>query len=115
PAAIVLKDPAGRDLAGGIFLSPSPTLGGYNVPLANWMKDVGKENKVPVAFINATGDKNGTKFALDLLTMVSPNFKVGMAPPKELPFTGEKTIETKLIGSQMLSEGLDTEKFIVKD
>jgi alpha-beta hydrolase superfamily lysophospholipase len=115
PAAINLKDPAGRDLVGGIFLSPSPTLGGMQVPVHSWLKNLGKENKVPLAFITAEGDKEGTKYALNLLLGVSPDYVVGKAPPKELPFTGEKAIETKLTGSQMLSEGLPTEKWIVQD
>jgi len=117
PVAFDFKDPAGQDIAAGIFLSPSPTLGGQPVPLTTWMKDLGTvkdSNKIPLAFLYGGEDKTGSKYALDLLTAVSPNYKKGMAPPKELPFTGEEAIETKLTGSQLLNAELPTEKWIVE-
>jgi alpha-beta hydrolase superfamily lysophospholipase len=116
PGAFQFKEPAGRDLAAGIFLTPSPTLGGQNVPLQSWLKDLGKEHKVPLAFISGKDDKDGSKYALTLLTSISPNYKVDAPPPKELPFTGEKTIaDTKLKGSELLTAELGTQDWIVKD
>lgn len=115
PGGLQFKGAAGQDIAAGIFLSPSPTLGGQSVPLMSWLREVGKEEKIPLAFISADNDKAGSQFASRLLLAVSPNFVTGKAPPKELPFTGEKNIATKLTGSKMLDADLPTESWIVKD
>jgi pimeloyl-ACP methyl ester carboxylesterase len=109
------KNPTGKDLAAGIFLDISPTLDGKEMPIHTWLKDVGKENKVPLVFLYGTQDAAAKKVSVDLLSSISPNYKVGGMEewPKELPFTGEKGIpNTKLKGSQLLTADLPTEGLI---
>lgn len=114
PNGYTLKDSAGKDLAAGIFLTPSPTLGGFQVPLKNWMFEIGRNQKVPLAFIHGNEDKAMSRQTLDMLMSISPKYKVGEKPPADLPFTGERGIETKQNGSQLLDQAFKTDAWITK-
>lgn len=56
-------DSEGKDLAGAIWISISPTLNKRAVPLKKWYEEVAKDNKVPVAFVYAEKDANSANLS----------------------------------------------------
>jgi hypothetical protein len=109
--------PEGRDLTAGIFLSISPTLAGQAMPIRPWLKEVGKEKKVPLAFVYGTDDDRGNRLALELVRDVVPSYSREKPPAKkDQKFTTEHGIKgSKLKGSQLLTKQLDTETWILRD
>jgi pimeloyl-ACP methyl ester carboxylesterase len=112
-----LADPEGKDLACGVLLSVSPTLAGARAPVGTWLRDVGKNSRVPLALVYGKLDTSAANYAKELLKIVKAGAtgkggKGGKGGP--LANTGEKAIpRTKLSGSALLSRGLDTEEWIV--
>src|SRR5207237_69176 len=52
-------DPESKDLACGVWLTPSPTLEGRNVPILRWLMEAAVRHKVPVGFVvGKTDEKN---------------------------------------------------------
>jgi hypothetical protein len=111
--------PEGRDQVCGIFLTISPSLAGQRVPVKDWLKEVGKDHKVPLAFLYGKDDTSADRLALSYLKEIKPGYVRDKEPKKDakkdLPFTGEHDIkDTKLAGSQLLTKTLDTESWIIK-
>lgn len=105
-----LAEPESNDLAAGIWLSPSPTLAGFNVPVGRWIGDAGKTKKVPMAFVFGKNDARGDQFARTLERYIKPS----AAKSKEFPLTGVKPIaDTKLAAEKLLQSDLETEKWII--
>jgi len=109
-------DPEGRDQVCGIWLDISPTVAGVNMPVSKWLGDVGKMHKVPMGFIFGKEVQDSFTRTGRYLGAIIPNFERGK-PSKDPAYelTGEKALPTKLTGSQLLNQNLDTEKFIVNE
>jgi pimeloyl-ACP methyl ester carboxylesterase len=116
PILVKLDDETGgNDLMAGVFLSISPTLGGHQVPIHRWLTEVGKKNKLPLAFVYGKDETGADARALNYLKTIDPGFERGKGPKeKDLALTGEKAVPgTKLSGSKLLQNTLETEDFIV--
>ncbi len=111
-----LDDAEGKDLAAGIWLSISPTLGGPNgrnvsSVLRTDLEEEAREGKVPTIFIYGQKDTKAGDMTLNYLNAI----RRGKRGEKiELRNTGEKAIpKTELSGSKLLSDRLGTIPFIV--
>ncbi len=120
PVPIRLDDEsAGGDLTAAVWLSISPTLAGQpmQAQINTWCREIGKINKLPMAFIHGEEKADPTNLqAVSYLKAIYPDFKRGTPiKDKDLKYTGEKTIPTKLAGSKLLQANLDTSKFIIEE
>lgn len=105
-----LGDPESNDLAAGVWLSISPSLGTRTAPLSRWVVEAGKGRKVPMAFIYGKGDAKGDNTATNLLKAIKPTG----GKSKEFPNTGTKAIaDTKLSGEKLLDSDLETQKWVI--
>jgi len=111
----ILEKEEGRDLAAAIFLSISPTLGGQTVPIVNWIKDLGREQKLPMAFIYGKEEEGSPTVASQLLKSIDPTYAPDRKnPPKDFELLKELAVETKLGNSQLLAAEFPTENWILK-
>jgi hypothetical protein len=109
-----LAEPECKDFAGAVWLSISPSLASQNMAVASWVTEVGRDNKVPMAFIYGKDESAGEGHAKRYLKSIRAP-KPGPGKTEKLELTNEKEIaKTKLTGSQLLQASLDTEKWIVK-
>ncbi len=113
--AFDMREPAGKDFAAGIFLSISPTIGGLSVPLISWIEEIGKEQKVPLAFVYGKEDKGDPAIAQALLKKIDPNYRSNGKPNKGFELFREHGVATKLSGSQLLAPEFRTQDWIIKD
>ncbi len=108
----------GDDLRAGVWLSLSPTLGGYPMPVGTWCRDVGRNHKLPMALLHGEDNKADPANQRDAeyLKVISPSYKRG-TPIKEtdLQFSGEKTIAARVSGSKLLQANPDTARFIIEE
>ena len=108
-----LQEPEGKDQAGAIWLSISPTLGGRSIGsyVHNWVGEVGGMNRVPMAFLYGGKDAAGKRFAGECLEAVIRGYRRanGSASLPQLEVT-EKMAEKKPSGDWKLP---DTIKFAV--
>jgi alpha-beta hydrolase superfamily lysophospholipase len=101
--APMLDEPESRDLAGAIWLTMSPRLENKTLPIRTWLRDVGKTNKVPMAFYYGENDLTGANFAKSAIG----NLK---GRGKGLELTGTKAVKgTRLTGSKLLEKTLGTD------
>src|SRR5262249_33755156 len=96
-----------------VWLSISPTLGTQNVggQLTRWLKLVGHTNEVPMAFVYGKGDpvsSNASEAYLKAVRGVKP-------PPAVEALTGPKPVDTKLVGSALLTRSLRVDDWIIND
>jgi len=108
---------AGADLVAGIWLSFSPTLGGKAVPpIRTWLQEVGRTNKLPMAFINGNEKHDpANNLSIGYLRAIYPQYERGKPiKDKNLQFTAELTIKANLTASKLLQEGSETDTNIVK-
>ncbi len=110
------EESAGSDLVAGIWLSFSPTLGGQRVTPTRWFQEVGRTNKLPMAFINGNaGHDKANDQSLAYLKTIYPQYVRGKAiTDKNYQYTAELTVKASLSGSKLLQEGLETDARIVK-
>jgi alpha-beta hydrolase superfamily lysophospholipase len=115
PGALVvtptLGEPEGNDLAAGIWLTISPTLGNRPVrtPLGSWVTEVARDHKVPMAFVHGKDDAKAEVLAGGLVKHVKPAAKT-----KEFQYTLNYAVpKTKLTGYLLLGQALDTRGWIV--
>jgi hypothetical protein len=110
--------PESRDLSCAVWLSISPTLASRQVPVKSWLTDVGRDQKVPMAFIYGTKDEKAKNFAVAAESAIKPKTGTKKFDPKDTgdprAYTGTKKFDTSLSGSQLLQRSLDTEKWITK-
>ena len=109
-----LGEPESNDLAAGVWLSISPTLGSPNrsvrTALNSWISEAGRDHKVPMAFVHGANDTKGSVLASGLVKVIKPNPK-----GKELPFTLSYSVpKTDLTGQLLLGPTLDTRSWIVE-
>jgi alpha-beta hydrolase superfamily lysophospholipase len=112
-AAPNLAEPEIADVAGAIWLSISPTLDGRMLPsnkLRQWVVNVGRTHKVPMAFVYSKGDARGQNLALSLEKAIKGNSK----GKEEFSLTGCEGLKAgALSGSALLRKALGTEDWIV--
>jgi hypothetical protein len=94
------SNPEGKDVACGLWLNLSPTLGSQGTPISSWL-GVTKSKKIPMAFLYGAEDDSAAGRAKGWVSLLKPD--------KKQIFTTEKGIpKTKLAGSQLLGEKLET-------
>jgi hypothetical protein len=100
-----LGDPEINDVAAAVWLSISPTLAGKKLPgrgLVDWFKIVGRDRKVPMAFVHGKSDIAGGKLAEVYLKAIKGTLK-GPKSGGDFPLTGKEAIDgTRLTGSALL-------------
>jgi hypothetical protein len=102
------KTAEGRDHHAAVWLSISPTIGGRTMPVGSWMQLVGREKKVPMAFVYGDGDSKGELNAGHYLRILYGSDKAS------LPLTNKLAVKgTKLTGSGLLKKELATEEWII--
>ncbi len=103
--------PEGKDEYAGIWLSMTPVLGGrlpVGQALRNALTYAGKDKKVPMGFLYGQKDESGEKHAKEFTRMIQGS------DATKVPFTQAADIkETKLAGSALLRDSLDTESKII--
>lgn len=115
-----LDQPEARDFTCAVWLSISPSLAGIRVPVRNWLVEVGRDQKVPMAFVYGTKEKDkvSMNFAQNVVSQIKPKAGSKKFDPKDTAdpraYTGEKKLDTSLSGAQLLQRSLDTEKWITK-
>lgn len=114
------QKPQSKDLVGGIWLSPALKLKGisYGRHLKHYIQEVGKESEqVPMVFLYGEKNETDSKYALAMTRFLKPYYKREgkYKGQDQLTGTGDKAIEgTKLSGTKLLSEGLETHKYIAE-
>ncbi len=107
------EDPEGKDQYAAIWLSITPALSGkigVAGALRSWITLAGKEHKVPMGFLFGDKDETGQRHAEEFIRILK-----GPDPREsKLAFTASQAIkDTKLTGSKLLHDSLDTEKMIL--
>jgi len=95
----IKRDPnsEGRSLVAGVWLSMSPSLKGQvTLPVAEWIKSVGHENRVPMYFIYGAKDSTAENFAQRYAGLAKAGTKPGVTGSKAVP-------DTKLAGADLLT------------
>ncbi|MFM7152094.1 MAG: alpha/beta hydrolase family protein, partial [Gemmataceae bacterium] len=103
PQPPILGDPESRDLASGVWLTISPRLGGVPVsgPLQKFIVEVGKENKIPQAFLFGKLDGQGDTFSRSLFKSIGSS----QGSKKDARLTGIMAIpDSKLTGHKLLGK-----------
>ncbi|MBY0230498.1 MAG: hypothetical protein K2W96_14530 [Gemmataceae bacterium] len=106
--------PESKDLAAGVFLSLSPSIGGRKVSselMGKWTYAVGKRQAIPLAFHHGKGkDQTGDLVRKKYLLDIKPSGARGKDGKKEkdddLKLTGMKTYDTQLVGEGLLDKDL---------
>jgi hypothetical protein len=112
----MLDEPEGRDQACGIWLTISPSLAGQNQPVKALLVEVGRDRKVPMAFLFGKTDATGKQIATNYVKAIKTPTSGKKLDPLVKDFTGEHEIAgTNLTGSKLLQNSLETEKWILKD
>jgi hypothetical protein len=102
------QNPEGKDVTACIWLSLSPTLGGVQEPVSKWVTTIGKEKKVPMAFVVGGEDTAAVSFAQKLFDKVKPD------KDAKVQLTGKQVIKgTKLAGHALLNDKLDGRSWIL--
>jgi hypothetical protein len=111
--------PESRDLSCAVWLSISPSLAGQRVQVRNWLVEVGRDLKVPMAFVYGTKDARSMNFAVGAVGAIKPKTGTKKFDPKDTSdpraYTGEKKLDNKLEAEKLLQKSLDTEKWIIKN
>jgi hypothetical protein len=104
-----LDEPESKDLACAIWLSISPTVAGLRMPIKKAVEDTVRLGKVRTALIYGKGDVIAAQLAKDYMDAV-------VGPKNDFRgWIARHDFPTKLSGSQLLSESLDTEKWIIDE
>jgi hypothetical protein len=107
----VSDTPEGKDEYAAIWLTITPVLGG-RLPVGGAVRSAltfaGKDKKVPMGFLYGQKDENGQKHAEEFTRLIKGS------DATKVPFTQAADIkETKLTGSALLRDSLDTEQKII--
>jgi hypothetical protein len=102
------QNPEGKDVTGCIWLSLSPTLGGRPLDITNWVTFIGKDKKVPMAFVYGEKDTTSANLAVRLYDKIKPD------KDAKIKLTGKQPIKTELKGHQLLGEKLDGRSWILE-
>lgn len=101
------SNPESKDLVACLWLSLDSSLGNRRTPTDIWVQYVGRDKKVPMAFLYGADDKKGEDYAKRCVNSY-------IKPDKtKQRFTVESGIKgTKLLGQGLLTANLETEKKI---
>jgi pimeloyl-ACP methyl ester carboxylesterase len=101
--------PEGKDLYCALWLTMTPVLGGRQSvggALRTALGFVGKDKKVPMGFLYGDKDEGGQKYAEEVVKHINPE--------KKLVLTAADAVkDTKLTGSALLRDSLDTEQKVM--
>jgi hypothetical protein len=64
--------PEGHQVAAGVWLNMTPTLGRRKVPATEWLRQTGRKGRIPMAFLHGEEDTAGAAFARRCLEVVDP-------------------------------------------
>ncbi len=108
-AKVDTKNPEGQNLAGAVWLSISGTLGSQQVSVPATLYKAGAENKVPMTFFYAPGDKKSMNIAKECEKRLRPK-------KDDNPLTAAVEVSKgeKFGGSELLSKTLGTESAILR-
>jgi hypothetical protein len=95
----------GRDVACGIWLSISPSIGSKTARIDQWLKTAGVDNKMPMGLVYGSENTADTDRAAKYLEHLKPD--------KSKPFTVKDGIKTQLTGHKLLSDKLKTQEHLV--
>src|SRR5262249_25997640 len=93
-------NPEGKDVACALWLNLSPSLGNQAAPISSWL-GVAKAKKIPMAFLYGAEDDSAASRAKNWVSLLKPDKKQIFTTDKGIP-------KTKLAGSQLLGEKLET-------
>jgi pimeloyl-ACP methyl ester carboxylesterase len=102
------QNPEGKDVTGCVWLSLSPTLGGRPLDITTWVTFIGKDKKVPMAFIYGEKDTTSASLAQRLYDKIKPD------KDAKVKLTGKQAIKTELKGHQLLGDKLDGRSWILE-
>src|SRR5262249_25713492 len=98
-----------KDVTACIWLSLSPTLGGRSLAISDWVTFIGKDKKVPMAFVYGDGDTTSASLAQRLFDKIKPD------KDAKVKLTGKQAIKgTKLAGHALLGDKLDGRSWILE-
>ncbi len=77
PVPTNFGEPEGRDLLAGIFISMSPTLGGRNMPINNWIRDITakRSTRTQLLFVYGGKDPKVDQANLAWLKAIRPGYE----------------------------------------
>ncbi|MCI0642901.1 MAG: hypothetical protein L0Y72_05985 [Gemmataceae bacterium] len=109
---VVAPRAEGRDVIGGIWITPSTKLGSRSVGFSNLVGIAGREFATPMVFLYSDGDEAGKKIALNCEKAIRGPKK----DEKKFPLTGAVDIKGggKLSGTALLTKSLGADKAIVE-
>lgn len=97
--ATIKREPnsEGRSLVAAVWLSITPSLNKQGtIPVGDWIKSVGHDNRVPMYFIYGAKDGNGESYAQRYASLAKAGTKPGVTGSKAVP-------DTKLTGPELLT------------
>jgi pimeloyl-ACP methyl ester carboxylesterase len=100
----MLGDPESKDLAAGVWLSASPTVGGASAPWSRFIAEVTREQKIPMLFVHGEGDKKGAAFAKQHSVKAAKDKEAGY--PRAVGVPGASSAGHRLLGRGEPSEKL---------
>jgi pimeloyl-ACP methyl ester carboxylesterase len=101
------QDPEGTAVTAAVFLSISPYLGSRSTPLSTWIRYLGHDKKLPMAFVYGEKEKNAETSRLCFSKVKPPT-------DTKTVTTGEKPIkDSQLSGSALLGDKLETRDWII--
>jgi hypothetical protein len=113
------EKPESKDVIGCVWLSISKSVGkGRNVfplPMKTWLADMGREKKIPMAFVYGKEDKAGDATALACIQAIRQRYKRGAkVTDDDHAATIEQGVDnSKLVGAKLLGKGLGLDKGLV--
>jgi hypothetical protein len=113
----LVNQPEVSDIACAVWLTMNPSLGTRSVrnQLPGWIREAGKRNKVPMAFVYGKQDTAAAREAQGLVTQIRPDTPAGK---KQFPNTGTYAVPgTKLAGNELLKTDLvrGPKAWLIKD
>jgi pimeloyl-ACP methyl ester carboxylesterase len=98
--------PEGKDLVCAVWLSMTSSIHRTPVPAHEWVKFVGRQKKVPMAFFYGDKDSRAETFAKNAIRDIKPDKNA---------YTSERAVKgTNLAGSKLLNSSLEAQTDIVK-
>jgi pimeloyl-ACP methyl ester carboxylesterase len=103
------QNPEGKDVTACIWLSLSQSLGGRPLAISDWVTFIGKDKKVPMAFVYGEKDSTSTSLAQRLFDKIKPD------KDAKVKLTGKQAIKgTDLKGHALLGDKLDGRSWILE-
>jgi pimeloyl-ACP methyl ester carboxylesterase len=104
----MLDEPEGRDLACGIWLNISPTVGSRGMPVRDMVKDVAAKGKVRSVFMYSKTDTQSAMMAKGFVDSAN------QAAGRKVTLSKDVAGAGKLWGNKLLGESTDASKWIIE-